>query len=371
MIDTEFWANKRVLVTGHTGFKGCWLTTWLSMMNAKVYGYSLPGNSDSDFFERVGAIHVTKNYFGDIKDKLSLTEAIIETAPDIIFHLAAQPLVIESFHDPLNTYHTNVLGTVNLFEAVRTAKSKGIDVRALINVTTDKVYFNHHWDRGYTENDQLGGFDPYSASKACSELITASYRDSFFNINQYPEHRLGIATARAGNVIGGGDWSQNRLVPDCVRSLHRKETITLRNPHAVRPWQHVLEPLGAYLILAERLIEDAKLYHGAWNIGPDISDCRPVSEVVYGIHRLWGGDVKDVVEEPSVYHETDTLKLDCSKTISGLKWSPVWDLKAALDKTVEWYKAYYNNALIDSVTKNQISCYMNHARLKQTISKEH
>ncbi|MFC4599692.1 CDP-glucose 4,6-dehydratase [Cohnella hongkongensis] len=283
--DSSFWENKKVFVTGHTGFKGSWLSLWLSHKGARVTGYSLsPPTSPSLFKLAKVESQIEKSILGNIIDYDRLNSALQEAQPEIVIHMAAQPLVRESYKSPLETYQVNVMGTVNLFEAIRNTES----VRAVVNVTTDKCYQNNEWEWGYRENEPLGGYDPYSSSKACSELVTAAYRNSFFPKDLYASHGVAIASARAGNVIGGGDWATDRLIPDVIRSMLKREKVTIRNPHSIRPWQHVLEPLGGYMLLAELLYEHGTQYGEAWNFGPEDQDVKPVQWIVENLAYKWG-----------------------------------------------------------------------------------
>jgi CDP-glucose 4,6-dehydratase len=274
--DKQFWKNKRVFLTGHTGFKGSWLSIWLDSLGANVHGYSLKPPTDPSLFNLCSIDRFTNSTIGDIRNRDLLKATLQKAQPEIVFHLAAQPLVRESFKNPVETYETNVMGTVNLLDAVRACPS----VKAVVIVTTDKCYENREWHWGYRENDPMGGYDPYSSSKGCAELVTAAYRQSFFNPKDFDNHHIAVASARAGNVIGGGDWALDRLVPDCLKAILDGRKIIVRNPHAIRPWQHVLEPLRGYLLLAQKLFENGPQFAEAWNFGPDDRDCRPVIDVV-------------------------------------------------------------------------------------------
>lgn len=350
MIDKSFWKDKRVFITGHTGFKGAWLSIWLYSLGAKVTGYALNPPTTPSLFDLAKVDTLVHSIIGDIRDREFLKNAISSADPEIVIHMAAQPLVIESYKNPVETYETNVMGTVNLFEGIRSCKS----VKAVINVTTDKVYENKEWLWGYRENEPLGGYDPYSSSKACSELVTSSYRNSFFNTNNYIEHGVGVASARAGNVIGGGDWAPDRLIPDCIRSLTNNQRIEIRNPRSIRPWQHVLEPLSGYLLLAQSLFEQGEMYSQSWNFGPDEIDAREVGWIVEKICEKWGGDASFVLETKATYHEATYLKLDCSKSKKLLNWHPTWELEKTIEKIVCWAKAMNNNENLLEVTLNQI-----------------
>jgi CDP-glucose 4,6-dehydratase len=335
MISPAFWKNKRVFITGHTGFKGSWLSIWLHRLGAQVTGYSLEPPTNPSLFELAQVGSLITSIHGDVRDRKALQDVIAKAQPEIIFHLAAQPLVRDSYKVPVETYETNVMGTVNLLEAVRTTASS---VRVVVNVTTDKVYENHKRDQGFCENEPLGGYDPYSNSKACSELVTVAYRNSYFNPPDYNRHHCAVATARAGNVIGGGDWAIDRIVPDCVRAFAKNETVVLRNPHATRPWQHVLEPLYGYLLLAEKLFIDGKANAEAWNFGPAVEDCVPVAALFQKLCAAWGKDARFEITADHGPHEASFLKLDCSKAASRLAWRPRWRIDKAIRETASWYR---------------------------------
>ena len=350
MIDVHFWRNKKVLITGHTGFKGSWLCLLLNKFGAEVYGYSLDAPTQPNLYGKAFIENDIKSTKGDIRDLEKLKDFFYKANPDIVIHLAAQPIVRESYKDPINTYLTNVIGTANVFEAVRQCRS----VRVCLNVTTDKVYENKEWHWGYRENDRLGGYDPYSSSKACSEIVTDSYRSAFFNPLDYFNHRVAIATARAGNVIGGGDWANDRIIPDCIRAIKKRNAIIIRNPSSTRPWQHVLEPLGGYLHLCKHLFTDGASYSEAWNFGPDEDDIKSVRYVVEKVCKLWGEGAAFIEKNEKGPHESSFLKLDCSKAKSRLMWSPVWNLNKALEKTIEWYKCYSANDNVKNMCLKQI-----------------
>lgn len=354
MIDKNFWEKKKVFVTGHTGFKGSWLSLWLHSLGAEVTGYALVPPTDPSLFELCKIGNLVKSITGDVRNSKLLNQAMIGANPEIIIHMAAQSLVRDSYKDPVETYSTNVMGTVNLFEAVR--KCKG--VKAVINVTTDKCYENREWYWGYRENEPMCGYDPYSNSKACSELVTSSYRSSFFNSKDYETHGVGIASARSGNVIGGGDWATDRLIPDCVRSILKGEKILIRNPQAIRPWQHVLEPLSGYLMLAEKLYEKGPRYAEAWNFGPNDQDAKNVEWIVKKICAKWGENISYVIDKGEHPHEAHYLKLDCSKAKSELRWYPKWNLEQAIDKVIEWTMAYKENRDLTEVCLKQIDEYV-------------
>ncbi len=336
----SFWSGKKVFLTGHTGFKGTWLSLWLKKMGAQVTGYALAPQEPSLFtFTKIeNEIH---SIFGDVRDLEKLKNSMVAANPEIIIHMAAQPLVRASYEIPVETYATNVMGTVHVFEAARSLQN----LRAVVNVTTDKVYENKERTQGYEETDALGGYDPYSNSKACSELVTASYLQSFFNPKEYTKHKVGIATARAGNVIGGGDWATDRIIPDLFRSFSKKEVAIIRNPQAVRPWQHVLDPLSGYLVLAQKLCADGARFSQAFNFGPRNDDSMAVEEMVSEISKLWGEGASYQVKDHSGPHETQLLKLDCSKANSVLDWQPKLSIQSALVKTVAWQKEFSKNTV--------------------------
>jgi len=342
-----FWKGKTVLVTGHTGFKGGWLTIWLKNMGAEVVGYALQPYSNPALFETARVADGIHSIIGDIREGEKLQAVISRHRPEIVFHLAAQSLVRPSYSDPVTTYATNVMGTVNLLEAVRHADS----VRAVVNVTSDKCYENREWFWPYRENDPLGGYDPYSSSKGCAELVTSAYRNSFF------KQGVALASARAGNVIGGGDWAQDRLVPDIMSALIEGRPLTIRNPDAIRPWQHVLEPLNGYLMLAERLWAQGQEFAEAWNFGPGSEDARPVSWVVDRLYNVWGRG-PDWERDRSVQpHEAGVLKLDSSKARTRMRWRPRLNLDTTLEWVAAWYQAHGAGLDMRRITENQIADY--------------
>lgn len=353
MIDKKFWENRKVFITGHTGFKGSWLCLWLSLMGSKIVGYSLRPPTKPSLFEICRIKDFVKSINADVRDVKRLLKELREFNPEIVVHMAAQSLVRVSYREPLETYSTNIMGTVNLFEAIRKCKN----VRAVINVTTDKCYENREWIWPYRENEPMGGYDPYSNSKACSELVTSSYINSFFNPQEYRSHKVAIATARSGNVIGGGDWAPDRLIPDCIKSLLKKEIILIRNPQAIRPWQHVLEPLGGYLILAQKLYEQGPSFGGAWNFGPEDGDAKSVEWLVKKICALWGDGAKYRIDKKRHPHEAHYLKLDCSKAKHFLNWQPKWNIEKAVEKVVEWVKAYQKGGDMKKICISQIREY--------------
>jgi CDP-glucose 4,6-dehydratase len=351
-----FWKNKKVFLTGHTGFKGSWLSLWLTSMGAVVTGYAMEPPTRPSLYEVTNINSLVHSVTGDIRDKELLSKAMKAANPDIVIHMAAQPLVRESYDNPVETYSVNVMGTVHLLEAVRYCNN----VRAVINVATDKCYENKEWLWGYRETEPLGGYDPYSSSKACSELVTAAYQQSFFNPNNYDQHGTAIASARAGNVIGGGDWAKDRLIPDCMNSLIAGEEIVIRNPHAIRPWQHVLEPLSGYLSLAEKLFESGVKYGEAWNFGPDDRDVKSVLWLVESLCDKWGREARFRVDKENTHpHEANFLKLDCSKANARLNWHPKWDLNNALSRIIDWFESYLDHRRMDQFCWEQIKDYTN------------
>jgi len=352
----RFWKDRPVLITGHTGFKGSWLATWLGKMGARVSGLALEPPTRPAMFDMAGvAERMERSLILDIRDAAAVQSAVSQLRPEIVFHMAAQPIVLRSYQQPVETYATNVMGTVHLLEAVRHCDS----VRAVVVVTSDKCYENREWVWGYRETDAMGGFDPYSNSKGCSELVTAAYRNSFFNPDSYERHGVAVASVRAGNVVGGGDWADDRLIPDLVRSLVAGQPVPIRNPQAVRPWQHVLEPLSGYLCLARQLVEHGPKYAEAWNFGPLDVNARTVGWVVDRMISLWdgggtGGWVADRQMRP---HENVFLKLDCSKAANRLGWRAQWDLDATLRYTVNWYRSWQRGEDLKAATEADILAY--------------
>jgi CDP-glucose 4,6-dehydratase len=354
LVDAEFWKGKTAFVTGHTGFKGGWLSLWLQALGAKVTGYALAPATDPSLFTLARVAEGMTSIIGDVRDAARLEDALASERPQIVFHMAAQALVRPSYAHPVETYATNVMGTAHVLEAVR--KVQG--VRAVVSVTSDKCYENREWVWGYRENESMGGYDPYSSSKGCAELVTAAYRSSFFPPADHARHGVAVASARAGNVIGGGDWAQDRLVPDFVRAIVRGEAMPVRNPGAVRPWQHVLEPVHGYLMLAQKLWSDGPRYSEAWNFGPDDESARNVETVVTTLAAQWGGGARWRLETAGGQpHEANYLKLDCSKAKTRLNWHPRWRLEAALAATAAWYKAWSAGADMRAFTLEQIRGY--------------
>jgi len=354
-MNAEFWCGKRVLLTGHTGFKGSWLSLWLQSMGAQVVGYALAPPTEPSLFEVAGVGAGMTSVIGDILDLEHLRSVFAEHKPEIVIHMAAQPLVRYSYAEPVETYSTNVMGTVNLLEAVRGTPG----VKAVVNVTTDKCYENREWAWGYRENEAMGGYDPYSSSKGCAELVTAAYRNSFFNSATFNvKHSTAIASARAGNVIGGGDWAEDRLIPDIMRAITQGRSVTIRNPHAIRPWQHVLEPLSGYLKLAQKLYEEGAAYAEGWNFGPNDEDAKPVQWIVEQLTQSWGEGASWLLDGGEHPHEAHYLKLDCSKAKGRLDWHPRWHLDEALKRIVDWQKQYLYGRDMRAVTIEQIDLYL-------------
>ena len=353
IINREFWRRKRVLITGHTGFKGSWLSLILHKFGSEVHGYALDAPTEPSFYNTGRIYELVNSQTGDIRDFGRLSEFVRDIKPEIVIHMAAQPLVRESYKKPAETYSVNVMGTVNLLEAVRHTPG----IKAVVNVTTDKCYENREWHWGYRENEPMGGYDPYSNSKGCSELVTAAFRNSFFNAKDYPDHGVALASARAGNVIGGGDWADDRLIPDFIRAITNKEEVKIRSPYAIRPWQHVLEPLTGYLILAERLYSDGPKFAEPWNFGPQDTDARNVGWITEKFSELWGEGFTYSIDKDPQPHEATYLKLDCSKAKAQLEWYPKWDLGKALRATVDWYKAWSNKENVRDICLSQIEEY--------------
>ncbi|SDA65401.1 CDP-glucose 4,6-dehydratase [Lachnospiraceae bacterium G11] len=354
-MNIKFYRNKRVFISGNTGFKGSWMCEVLLNAGAKVYGYALKPEEES-LWNILGLERKTETCYGDVRDAKTLIEFVQKVQPEIVIHMAAQPLVRLSYEEPAYTYETNVMGTVNILEAVRKTKS----VKSFVNVTTDKVYKNKEWEWGYREDEELNGYDPYSNSKSCSELVTSSYKNSFFN----PEtggRKVAITTCRAGNVIGGGDFAKDRIIPDCIRAAYKKEDIIVRNPYSTRPYQHVLEPVVAYLMIAKEQYEDINKA-GNYNIGPNETDCYSTGDIVDAFCNEWtkqtGESVKWINKNDGGPHEANFLKLDCSRVKKTFGWQPVWTVKEAMGEIVEWHKAYQDKKDMESVTLGQIRKYI-------------
>ena len=353
MFDYSFYQGKRVLVTGHTGFKGSWMLAILKKFGADVTGYALAPNTSPSMYEKIGGDNLCRSIVGDVSDLDRLLKVFAEVKPEIVIHMAAQPIVLESYRSPVYTYQTNVMGTVNVLEAVR--RTGG--VRSFVNVTTDKVYENLSVRRGYVETDALGGYDPYSNSKACSELVTKAYRSSFFNPEKYAEHGVAISTCRAGNVLGGGDWAANRLIPDCVRYSLKGEPIVIRNPQAVRPWQHVMEPVFQYLKLAALQYNDPA-YAGHYNIGPEATHCKPVIDILQLFVKHFPGASYVVKENPDAPHEASLLMLDITKSKQVLGFKPRYDADETIKASVEWYLADARGENMLDFTLKQIEDFL-------------
>ena len=351
----NFFQGKRIFITGHTGFKGSWLCLWLHKLGAEIHGYALEPTTTPSLFDLANVSELLCSHnIADVRDAVALADVMQQGQPEIVIHMAAQPLVRDSYRIPVDTYAINVMGTVHLLEAVRQCRS----VKAVVNVTTDKCYENHEWAWGYRENEPMGGFDPYSSSKGCSELVTAAYRNSFF------QHSVALASARAGNVIGGGDWATDRLIPDCINALLAEEPVRIRNPHAIRPWQHVLEPLSGYLTLAQRLYESGQEYAEGWNFGPTDDDAKSVEWIVRRMCELWGNNARHEIDAGDHPHEAHYLKLDCSKARMRLGWQPRWNLEKALNNIIEWTNVYRSAGDLRRCCLEQIDYYSNQIQEK-------
>lgn len=347
-MNPDFWRGKRVLLTGHTGFKGSWLSLWLQSMGAELKGLALEPPTIPSLFVEAKVAQGMISQIGDIRDYDTVHQAVAVFKPEIVIHMAAQPLVRYSYKNPIETYATNVMGTVHLLEAIRQTGTANV----VVNVTTDKCYENKEWVWGYREDEPMGGFDPYSSSKGCSELVTSAYRRSYF-----AETGIALASARAGNVIGGGDWAEDRLVPDILRAFENKQPVVIRNPHSTRPWQHVLEPLSGYLALAEKLWDDPKGYAEGWNFGPREEDARPVGWIVERMASKWDG-ASWHIDDGDHPHEANYLKLDVSKARQRLSWVPRWDLETALNKIATWHQAWLAKADVRELSLEQINQYI-------------
>ena len=349
----DFYKDRKVLITGHTGFKGSWLSILLNWLGAEVYGYALKPNTIPSLYELANVDQIVSSTIGDIRNYELLLTTISKVQPEVIIHMAAQPLVRESYRNPRETYEINVMGTVNLLEAARQIKS----IKAILNVTTDKCYDNKEWHWGYRENEPMGGYDPYSNSKGCSELVTSSFRSSFFNPKEHQIHGVALASARAGNVIGGGDWAEDRLIPDFIRAIMKGKELKIRSPYAIRPWQHVLEPLSGYLTLCEKLYTEGPAYAEGWNFGPDDSDAKNVEWVTKTICDIWGDGASYRIDNEIKLHEANYLKLDCSKAKTLLGWYPQWNIETAIKSIVDWNKALLKLADMRKVSIGQIEKY--------------
>jgi CDP-glucose 4,6-dehydratase len=354
-MNKQFWQGKRVFITGHTGFKGSWLATWLRRLGADVTGYSLPAPTVPSMYAAAQVVEGIRSIEGDVRDLPNLEACMSRYAPEIVIHLAAQAMVKAGYSDPLATYTTNVVGTLHLLESVRKAPS----VRVVLAITSDKCYDNQEWIWGYRENDRMGGHDPYSSSKGCAELLISAYRDSYFPTSRLGDHGVALASTRAGNVIGGGDWSADRLVPDVMRAIMKREPVQIRRPDAIRPWQFVLEPLRGYLDLAERLWSQGEEFAGGWNFGPDPEQIYPVQWIVEHLSEQWGEGASWSLDEATHPHEDHFLRLDATKAKTLLGWRPVLALETALEWIVEWYRAYTEGENMRSLTEAQIERYEN------------
>lgn len=349
----NIYAGRKVLITGHTGFKGSWLCLLLHQLGADVYGYALSPPTDPSLYGEAQIDELVTSVIADIRDLKILNDVVQQIQPEIVIHMAAQPLVRDSYKEPVETYEINVMGTVHLLDACRNVPS----VKAIVNVTTDKCYENREWQWGYRENEPMGGFDPYSSSKGCSELITSAYRSSYFHADGYHKHGVGLASARAGNVIGGGDWAFDRLIPDFIKAVSKGEKIHIRSPFSVRPWQHVLEPLNGYLMLTAKLYTEGPKYARAWNFGPDDKDVVDVKTIIHTLCELWGDGASYVIEGSPQLHEATYLKLDCSLAKTYLNWFPRWNIIKTLNTIVDWNKDRFSGKDIRQITENQIVKY--------------
>ena len=348
-VDSSFWKGKKVYLTGHTGFKGSWLSLWLQNMGALVMGYSLDVNTKPALFSLAKVADGMQSEIGDIRNLEQLTKSMVSFSPDILIHMAAQPLVRLSYEEPVDTYTTNVIGTVNVLEAAR----KCPNLKAIVSVTTDKCYENKEWEWGYRENEAMGGHDPYSSSKGCAELVTSAYKRSFFS----SQDSASLASARAGNVIGGGDWAEDRLIPDILRAFEKSEPVVIRNPLSTRPWQHVLEPLSGYLVLAQELFLNRDDFAEGWNFGPKDEDCKPVSWILDQMVTYWGNYASWILDKNNNPHEAGFLKLDCSKASNRLKWKPKWNLQITLKLIVDWHLLYINGGDVKKQCLKEINIY--------------
>ena len=349
-MNKEFWNKKKVLLTGHTGFKGSWLSLWLQKLNASVIGFSKSIPTNPSLFELANIENGMTSITGNVCDYDKLEETIKEYKPEIVIHMAAQAILRESYSNPIETYATNVMGTVNLLESIR----KVGNVKVILNVTTDKCYEPNESSKGYLETDRLGGYDPYSNSKACSELVTLSFRNSFFNPKEYHKHGISLASCRAGNVIGGGDWGKDRLIPDIMRGILNNEIIKIRNPNSIRPWQHVLDPLNGYLTLVEKLWSSGSEFSEGWNFGPLENDEKPVKLIVEKLTEQWSKDIRMDIDNSVNPHEENYLRLNCIKANSRLGWMPKLNLEQGLEWITEWYKHYEQNNNMREITEQQI-----------------
>lgn len=349
-VNPAFWQGKKVFLTGHTGFKGSWLSLWLQSMGAQVQGFALTPPTTPALFAEARVGDGMQSEIGDIRDQQAVSRCLISFNPDVLIHMAAQPLVRLSYREPVETYATNVMGSLHVLEAARQCSN----LRAIVNVTTDKCYENREWEWGYREDEPMGGHDPYSNSKGCVELVTAAYRNSFFNTPQ----SAALATGRAGNVIGGGDWAEDRLIPDILRAFEKGLPVTVRNPQATRPWQHVLEPLSGYLVLAEHLWTQGHAFAQGWNFGPRDEDARPVEWILDHMVDTWGEGAHWQLDQDPQPHEANYLKLDISKARARLHWTPTWDLETTLARIVNWHRAWLSGAEMQALCLDEINAYM-------------
>jgi CDP-glucose 4,6-dehydratase len=348
------WKGRRVFLTGHTGFKGGWLALWLAGKGAVIRGYALDPNTEPNLFTVASVGSVLDDDRGDIRDYPKLEASMVDFAPEVVFHLAAQPLVRRSYADALGTYETNVMGTANVLEAVRNTPA----VRAVVGVTSDKCYQNLETGQAYRETDALGGHDPYSSSKACAEIVTAAFRDSFFPVNRLADHHVVLATARAGNVIGGGDWAEDRLIPDLIRGFQAGQPVLIRRPNAIRPWQHVLEPLHGYIMLAEQALAERELAASAFNFGPDQDDAWPVERIATKLTNMWGNGASWTTDSGASVHEAHYLKLDSTKARNQLGWAPLLNIESALEWTMNWYRSWLKGADMGHESRAQIAKFV-------------
>ena len=349
-VNTAFWKGKKVYLTGHTGFKGSWLSLWLQSMGSIVKGYALEPNTNPALYNEAKVSEGMESEIGDIRNLEQLSKSMKSFNPDLLIHMAAQPLVRLSYIEPVETYATNVMGTVNVLESARNCSN----LKAIVSITTDKCYENNEWEWGYRENEPMGGHDPYSSSKGCAELVTSAYRRSFFNST----NNASIASVRAGNVIGGGDWAEDRLIPDILRAFEASHPVIVRNPLSTRPWQHVLEPLSGYLVLAERLFEDGNEFAEAWNFGPKEEGCKPVQWILDKMVSSWGKGASWELDKNNNPHEAGFLKLDCSKAANRLKWKPKWELEETLDLIINWHQSYLKGNDVKKKCLNEINQYI-------------
>lgn len=354
MINSQFWAGKKVFLTGHTGFKGSWLSLWLQKMGANVKGFALIPPSKPSMFQELNIEIGMESEIGDIRDYKVLCKSIELFKPEIVIHMAAQPLVRLSYSEPVETYHTNVMGTVHLLDAIRHVGG----VKAVVNITSDKCYENKEWPWGYREDEPKGGYDPYSNSKGCAELVADAFRNSFFNSKNYGVHGCALASVRAGNVIGGGDWADDRLIPDTIRAFEHGQTVKIRSPQAIRPWQHVLEPLSGYLLTAQLLWQEGSSFAEGWNFGPNDDDAKPVEWIVEHLTKYWGDGVSWSLDGEIHPHEAGYLKLDCSKAKMRMGWKPRWHLDETLARIVAWHKAFLAGQDMKAYTLNEIEEYI-------------